>query len=69
MMADTTPVMVWRTGPDKRRDFVSKPWLVFGGRTLEEERGTGWIEGVHPEDRGYCTCACSELCRKGCRMR
>jgi PAS domain-containing protein len=54
MMADTTPVMVWRTGPDKRRDFVSKPWLVFGGRTLEEERGTGWIEGVHPEDRGYC---------------
>ena len=55
MMADTAPVMVWRTGPDKLRDFVSKPWLVFRGRTLEEERGTGWIEGVHPEDRGYCT--------------
>ena len=55
MMADTAPVMVWRSGPDKLREFVSKPWLVFRGRTLEEERGTGWIEGVHPEDRGYCT--------------
>jgi PAS domain S-box-containing protein len=54
MMADTAPVMVWRSGPDKLRDFVSKPWLVFRGRTLEEERGTGWTEGVHPEDRDYC---------------
>ena len=53
VMADTAPVMVWRTGPDKLCDFVNKPWLEFRGRTFEQERGTGWIEGVHPEDREY----------------
>jgi PAS domain S-box-containing protein len=54
MMADTAPVMVWRSGPDKLCDFFNEPWLVFRGRTLEQERGNGWTEGVHAEDREYC---------------
>jgi PAS domain S-box-containing protein len=52
-MADTAPVMVWRTDPNTLCDFVNKPWLEFRGRTFEDERGTGWMEGVHPEDREY----------------
>ena len=53
-MADTAPVLVWMSGPDRRRSFLNRTWLDFTGRTLEQELGNGWAEGVHPDDRERC---------------
>ena len=53
-MADTAPVLIWMSGPDKLSTFLSKPWLDFTGRALEQELGDGWAEGVHPDDRDRC---------------
>ena len=39
---------------DQRRAFVNKAWLTFTGRTLRQELGRGWTEGVHPEDLEAC---------------
>ncbi len=54
ILADTAPVMVWMSGPDKSFDFFNRGWLEFTGRTPEQESGQGWFEGVHPDDVACC---------------
>ncbi|HET7083485.1 MAG TPA: ATP-binding protein [Rhizomicrobium sp.] len=53
-MADTAPVLIWMSGPDKLCDFFNQVWLDFTGRPLEAELGNGWAEGVHPGDLEQC---------------
>ena len=53
-MADNAPVMTWIAGTDGRYEFVNKGWLDFTGRALSQERGDGWAQGVHADDRQRC---------------
>jgi PAS domain S-box-containing protein len=50
-MADSVPVMIWVSGPDKLRTFFNQVWLDFTGRSMEQELGVGWAEDIHPGDR------------------
>jgi PAS domain S-box-containing protein len=59
-IAAEAPVMIWRSGVDKGCDFFNPWWLAFTGRTLAQECGAGWAEGVHPDDLDACLASYGE---------
>ncbi|MGC4101971.1 PAS domain S-box protein [Ferruginibacter sp.] len=53
-VANSAPVFIWTADTNKMRNFFNTAWLKFTGRTLEQEKGNGWSEGVHPDDFERC---------------
>jgi len=53
-LLEAAPILVWRSGADGLCDWFNSSWLAYTGRTLAQELGNGWTEGVHPEDFGRC---------------
>ncbi|MGI6622072.1 MAG: PAS domain S-box protein [Acetivibrionales bacterium] len=47
---ESFPALIWRADINKKFNYFNKMWLDFTGRTLEQESGSGWVEGVYPED-------------------
>ena len=53
-LANGGSALVWTSGQDKQCDYFNDPWLRFTGRSLEQEMGNGWTEGIHPDDFEHC---------------
>lgn len=53
-MADQHPALLWISDETGRCTEFNRAWLEFRGRTTAEERGVGWLDGVHADDRSEC---------------
>jgi PAS domain S-box-containing protein len=54
LMSDAAPVMLWISDLERRCTYFNTYWLEFRGRTMAQELGDGWEEGVHPDDLRRC---------------
>jgi PAS domain S-box-containing protein len=70
LVANSAPVMIWMSGINKLCTYFNKQWLQFRGRTMDQEIGNGWAEGVHPGDFELCLNTYSEAfdCREKFEM-
>lgn len=51
---DHAPFLLWIADRDGNCSFFNQTWLTFRGRSIEQEIGTGWTAGIHPEDVAFC---------------
>lgn len=53
-VANSAPVLIWVSGIDMQCTWFNQRWLEFTGRSMEQECGKGWTDGVHPDDLARC---------------
>ena len=51
---NTSPALMWTSDLNEARVWFNDPWLTFTGRSLEQEQGDGWREGIHAADLDHC---------------
>lgn len=59
-LADNAPALIWIADTQNQGVWYNRRWLEFTGRSLAQELGMGWVEGVHPEDMENCVPLCQE---------
>lgn len=53
-LVEQAPIMIWRANTSTECDYFNDRWLLFRGRSMDQETGNQWAEGVHPDDFDQC---------------
>ena len=68
------PQLVWRAGAPGRWSWASPQWTAYTGQHEADSRNWGWLEPLHPDDRGAARAAWDQAVGQGrldveCRIR
>ncbi|QEL16828.1 PAS domain S-box protein [Limnoglobus roseus] len=50
-LVEATAAIVWDSPPSGEFDTEQAGWSAFTGQTVEQHRGWGWLNAIHPDDR------------------
>jgi PAS domain S-box-containing protein len=50
ILLDTMPALIWEADSTMKCFYFNKAWLNFRGKSLSEEIGNQWFDGIHPND-------------------
>lgn len=53
-LAEAIPQIVWTATPDGKTDYINHRWYQMMRLTEAQSLGTGWMDVIHPDDRGVC---------------
>ena len=66
-LVEATSAIVWDTPASGEFTGDQPGWSAFTGQTFEELRGWGWLNAVHPDDRGETAKVWSAAVESRCR--
>jgi PAS domain S-box-containing protein len=64
-LADAVPQLIWTADPTGQAEYFNQRWFSFTGQGLEQLRGDGWQQVLHPEDRERTVALWSQATRSG----
>ena len=64
-LVENIPQLVWRSRSLGERTWGSPQWEIYSGLSIEKSVGYGWLNAVHPDDRGPTLEAWHEAERTG----
>lgn len=64
-LIEGVPQLVWRASHPGHWTWASPQWTQFTGQREEDSRGWGWLDPIHPDDRGTARAAWSHAVEHG----
>jgi two-component system, chemotaxis family, CheB/CheR fusion protein len=64
-IANMVPDLLWSNDAAGVADWFNERWLEYTGQTLDQARGSGWTEAIHPDDRGRLVANFQSAIRSG----
>lgn len=64
-MANLVPDLLWRAEAGGAAAWFNQRWFDYTGQAVSEAMGHGWIEAIHPADRGRIQAAWADALASG----
>ncbi len=49
-LSESIPQIVWSCNPQGEWEYISRRWVEYTGKSIEEAKDFGWLNVLHPED-------------------